>query len=361
MNLEKSLYLPALPADHRLNQLLSHTFHREGRFLPLESASSLESSLETQALGLGQEQPLEAEPIFLNAGFFALENVSLFQSWKHSQQISFLQSASQQVLEESYFIEKIGITYAHLLFQHAESIEEQILYSLIGAEEAAHFYFLCPYLPPQDPQSFSRHPFLCLLQEILKTGDKYSLIFMIQVILEGWGLHHYQRLAQASSSPLLRSVFQKILHDEVKHHKSGMLYIRSHLASPSQKEYVFATLLQLLQKVQCGPQALVSLLEKATGGLTFSQRLLLFEELEHKGGTARKLQILRNLIQQSTLREFLERLEQEKAFEAFAPSICAHQAGGQGGGGRTLKGFYRFQIKNSTQERRRSCVFFMRC
>ena len=51
-----------------------------------------------------------------------------------------------------------------------------------------------------------------MLASLIEEGDRESLVFIIQVILEGWGLTHYRSLAQGCQSEdfteVLKALFE---------------------------------------------------------------------------------------------------------------------------------------------------------
>ena len=73
-----------------------------------------------------------------------------------------------------------------------------MLYSLFAADEAAHFHWIRAYAPAAAIADGPGNPFLRLLDELLRTEDAPTLCYLVQVVLEGWGIHHYHALAKAS-------------------------------------------------------------------------------------------------------------------------------------------------------------------
>ena len=138
------------------------------------------------------------------------------------QQKGVLQLCNRSLLNEAYFIEKSGLAYSAKMVLMAESTDKAQLYALIGADEAKHLAWIEPYLDSEEKQ-LPRGHFLLFLSKMIEEFSPELLVYLVQIILEGWGLDHYNRLSKNCREPKLAKVFLSILKDEALHHKSGNL------------------------------------------------------------------------------------------------------------------------------------------
>jgi hypothetical protein len=106
------------------------------------------------------------------------------------------------LLQEALHIETMGVAFAARMALLATTVEERMLYGFFAAEEATHlagvsrFASRCP----------AEGPFLAMLDELIAEGDRATLVLVVQVVLEGWGLDHYRGLARACRGPALAGV-----------------------------------------------------------------------------------------------------------------------------------------------------------
>lgn len=266
------LGLPSLTPDHKLNRLL--------------------------ASALGQKaipRPIDIDIPLWNAECFQLSDCSFFNASTAIEQHQILHFAGQALLAESYAIEKAGVGYMAKMTLLAETTEERMLYSLFSADETTHLAQLTPFV--RDPQVLGNEdPFLRLLEALLETGDRTALIFVIQVVLEGWGLSHYRRLSRHCQYPELGALFRSFLKTESQHHGAGILLFDTEMLCARSRGLIVDTLAAFLQMVQVGPQRLVEAIAQVKGGLTRAQRICLFTELDTEAQSREKLNLLRSLI-----------------------------------------------------------------
>ncbi|WP_198920773.1 hypothetical protein, partial [Anaplasma marginale] len=83
---------------------------------------------------------------YWDAGYFNLENATLFKNATKKQQKDILKLASGGLLEEAYFIEKAGMGYMAKMVMLSETTEERMLYSLFCADETTHLAKIMPFL-----------------------------------------------------------------------------------------------------------------------------------------------------------------------------------------------------------------------
>lgn len=267
------LDMPALPEDHRLRSVLGPLLRR--RF-EASSGSNLQSRL------------------FWDASFFSLPKSRLYRDASVEQQRAILADCNHQILEEAYSIEKAGMAYAAKMSLLADSLEERMIYSLFAADEATHFHGIQLFLGREVNEQ--EQPFLSFLSQFIDRGEKSTLLFTIQVILEGWGLSHYRKLAESCQCAELQSFLQLILRDEASHHGSGLILSEEKAWSKETARDVAETLTVFLNMVRCGPLGVLGAFERVLGGLSSQQKIELLRDLESESQSMQRLDLLKGLM-----------------------------------------------------------------
>ncbi|MBD1862556.1 MULTISPECIES: ferritin-like domain-containing protein [Trichocoleus] len=305
--------LPLLDEGDKLNRILASTL---GNQLPTATQLSYSYQSISQL-----PQP------YWDATHFGLERVAIFQDASSTEQQAIAQIASQGLLLEAYFVEKAGMGYMAKMLLLAETLEERMLYSLFAAEEATHLAQIRGFFAPQDEgeekeSTSTDDPFLRFLSDLLETEDKAILLFIIQVVLEGWGLSHYRSLAKGCSHLELGQLFEQFLQAEARHHGSGlMLFNQISLSKPSQSAIVEALIL-FLRMVQVGPQRVLSAIAQVKGDLSRLQQIQVLQELETEIQSGARLSYLRSLMQKTTAHAIVQELEERGSFKPFPAEKC---------------------------------------
>jgi hypothetical protein len=259
---------------------------------------------------------------YWDANFFGLDRSSAFGRASEESRRAVLSAAGRGLLEEAYFIEKAGLAFTAKMCLLAESTEERMLYSLFSADEAEHFAAISRFVEgTPDP---SGHPFLSLLSSVIENGDRDSLVFLIQIVLEGWGLTHYRAMSGACLDPALSAALQGVLKDEARHHGSGLVLIDAGGGlQASSREYVTSALVRFLSMVRAGPQGVVFAVESVLGGSTRRQRIKLLEELDTAAHAHQRLELLRGLMVRAGAGDIVADLEGEGMFAPLPPEALA--------------------------------------
>ncbi|WP_427158478.1 ferritin-like domain-containing protein [Aliinostoc sp. HNIBRCY26] len=291
------LDLPHIDSDNRLRRILTAT-------LPNQSENSA-----------------HPQDNYWDREFFNLHQVQIFQQASESEQLAILQILNQGLLTESYFIEKAGVGYMAKMVMLAETVEERMLYAMFTADEATHLKQISHFLP-ENQQNHYQNPFLQLLAEVVESADKTVLLFVLQVVLEGWGLSHYRRLAKSCQHPALAELFTSFLDAESRHHSTGStLFSQTPLTTHSQ-----TTILEILTKfllmVQIGPQSILSAIAQIKGHLSRSQKIHILEQVDTQTHSNTRLQILRSLMQKTTADVIVQTLETQGSFTPLPPHQC---------------------------------------
>lgn len=274
----------------------------------------------TSRLGNKTLSPEPTNYQYWNCDRFGLEKVKVFHDANEDEQAAILKLANCGLLEEAYFIEKAGVGYMAKMVLLAETTEERMLYALFSSDEATHLAQLSCFLSTQEPV-WTNDPFLRLLAELIESGDKTVLLFVIQVVLEGWGLSHYKSLASDCQDQQLGRIFQGFLQDEARHHGTGLTLFSQIPVSVSSRATIVETLAIFLQMVQAGPQRLVAAIETVKGHLSRQQKMRIFEELDTQTHSGTRLNLLRSLMWGAGGR-IVQELEERGAFQPFPAEKC---------------------------------------
>jgi tRNA isopentenyl-2-thiomethyl-A-37 hydroxylase MiaE len=293
--------LPSWPAQEQLQRLLATTLQQRGG----ESINPVSHN-------------------YWNAQFFGLDRVKIFQDSSPTEQAAILHIANFSAIAESYWIEKAGMGYMAKMVLLAETTEERMLYSLFAADEATHFAQIKQCWPAADLDKLNcSDPFLHFLADLVETADQQVILFVIQVVLEGWGLHHYRSLANNAQEPAIANMFQKFLQDESRHHGSGVLLFNQLALTKDSYQSIVEALAKFLGMVQVGPQGMVGAIDRVKGHLSRAQKIQILTEIDTETHSGSRLQILQSLMQQSpSAASMIQALVEQNAFEPLPPARC---------------------------------------
>jgi hypothetical protein len=253
---------------------------------------------------------------------FGLDRVALFNQASPNEKVEITRTCIQSLMTEAYFIEKAGLCFNAKMVLLSETTEERVLYSLFGAEEATHFRQIEGFMP-KGTALRPENPFIHLLIETIEGGGKSSLTYLIQVVLEGWGLAHYQSMAHGCKNASLSQALHNILKDEALHHGSGVALLDRQSIPKTDKEFITEMLFRLLHMVQIGPQAVASAICQTKGHLSRAQRIKIFQELCVEEESGKRLAHLRSLMSNHNSIAILESLDKNGLFRPYRPEECA--------------------------------------
>ena len=253
--------------------------------------------------------------------FFELEKSSYFIE-AHAEVKEDIQTrCSIDVLSEAFFIEESGMAFASKMALMSETRQERMLYNLFAADEATHFHWvnaaLGEHASRMTPNQFHR-----LLESIIRDGQRESLVFIVQVILEGWGLHHYRSLHRHCEHEGFGEVLERILRDEARHHGSGIVLCRERGLPERARSEVIETMRAFLEMVRYGPQAVLTALDEGLGGLSREQKLKTLQELECEKHSSVRLEHLRSLMLQEGFESVVAELDDNNAFIPYSAEAC---------------------------------------
>jgi len=293
------------PSTLSLQQVLAQALDKTQNLSEARITQILAHKLPAQpeALDFASVWPLAA---------YSLERASQVQAASPEAQQRLLARLARGRFVEAYQIEKAGMSFAAKMSLLAESIAEQKLYSLFASEEAQHFHFIQGVLGDDLPND--KDPFITLLHELITHAPRRPLQFMIQVVLEGWGIEHYTLMMKACQHPGVRPALQRILQDEASHHSSGVALFAEADLSPAEATYTLEMMQHFLQLVSIGPVSVLQAVHEELGGLSQAQQAVFWDETQAKSETRHKLDLLQNLMHKAQAHKLLARLQAQDAF-----------------------------------------------
>lgn len=255
------------------------------------------------------------------ADYFGLDKVKIFRDSSGEEQEKILQLCTRSLLEEAYFIEKAGVGYMAKMVMLAQTTEERMLYGLFASDEATHLAQISRFIKP-DYIGGEERAFLRLLSRVVENEDKSVLLFVIQVVLEGWGLSHYRNLAKGCKNAEVAQMFRGFLQEEAHHHGTGVMLFDRQWLSPSSRDAIAEILALFLRMIQVGPQGVVSAIARVKGHVSPPQKVRILTELDTETQSGTRLKLLRSLMQGKTASPIVRRLDAQGTFEPFSPEEC---------------------------------------
>jgi len=255
------------------------------------------------------------------AGTFHLDRVPAFRQASARTKDEVLAACAHNLLAEAWCIEQRGITYCSAMTKQAESNAEYELFARIGADESQHAAWLAPWMlrsPETDP--FSR-----FIDGLLEAGTPQPLSFLLQVVLEGFGITHYQSLAAGCRDAALAQTLRRLSLDEALHHAGGLLVFEPNRLTTAERRFVADGTYAFLQMIRIGPQAVVSALAQQVGTSAVGQLAGVFTALDSQATGAAKLARLRKLIALPGMSWLAAQLDAAGAFTPCTPTQCARQ------------------------------------
>lgn len=292
------LDLPHIDREDKINRILSAALDKRGE--------SISTNIET---------PLN----YWNQEYFNLHKVKIFQESTAREKSLILQLCNLEILQEAYFIEKAGVGYMGKMILLSETTEERMLYGLFAGDEVNHLSKISGFLPV--PKT-SNSQFLTLLEEVVETDDKTVLLFVLQVVLEGWGLTHYRRIAKYCQNMRLRSILNSFLQDESRHHATGVTLFEKISLTKYSQETITEILAMFLQMVQVGPQSVVKAIEQVKGSLSREEKTKIFEQLDTENHSGIRLKTLQSLMHLPNATSVIDSLENKGYFQPLKASLC---------------------------------------
>ncbi len=232
-------------------------------------------------------------PYFWGPEFFCLDKSKIYQNMDSRDQSLVLSKLSDSLLHEAYFVEKAGIAFALKMATLSETIQERQLYSHFAHEESNHLSMVERFL--LNPPLLKDSQFLSLLTDLIESGDKQCLTYFIQIILEGFGLHHYQNLKSGCIEPSLIDTINLILKDEALHYRSGIALFDPNTLTDAQRLWIGTATLRMRDYFALGPIRVINAILEVTGKIHQNDYNQLLLDINAKEQTKNSLDLLDSL------------------------------------------------------------------
>lgn len=255
-----------------------------------------------------------------SAEFLGLRRVGQFAKAPGATQEAVLAGCAAALLDESWMIERSGIVFCAKMVLLAESSEEKRLFALIGADEATHSAWLEPWITRSGQES---DPFNRFITGLVEAGSAQPLAYLLQVVLEGFGIVHYSGLASECRDVALASSLAAMAQDEALHHAAGLAAFRAERLSAAEKSFLSEGAHVFLQMIRSGPQAVVAALDRSAGLGSAADAARVFGELDAEQVGATKLARLRRLMAQPGMEWLVDELDGKGVFVPCTASQCA--------------------------------------
>lgn len=263
--------------------------------------------------------PDGAHPLWA-AEVFGLDRSAAFASAGDATRNAVLARCAGAMLEESWRVECSGIAFCARMTLASEVLAERQMYALIGADESAHCAWLQPWC---DPREDAADAFTAFLDDCVGSGTPQPLAYLLQVVLEGFGVVHYARLARTCRDAGLAATFARMAEDEALHYAGGLAAFRADRLSGAEQRFLVDAAYTFLQMIRCGPQAVARALDREAGLDGPGQLIATFSALDADGATMAKLARMRSLMAQPGMDWLLERLDSLHAFTPCSASEAA--------------------------------------
>ncbi len=302
ISIVNSLYLPHEGTNTLLDKTIKGSLRRKGR--------------------LGESLDYDEQQLAWPANLFTLHQSTLYQSLSLDLQQCIAKTCNDFVLTESYFIEKAGLAYCAKMITLGETTEIRQMYGLIASDEAVHLSWLAPYLT-HDQRVTPQGKFIQHISNMIEACDVNTLYFLIQTVLEGWGITYYKTLGKTCQWNSLQRTLLDIVKDEAIHHNTGVALFDPARLTQQGHAFIHDGMKRYADILRSGAHNIVACCEQHLGALSLPELTELFRALEAEQSSAIKLRILKSLMQQPVTASALATLVEQGYFTPYSPSECA--------------------------------------
>lgn len=263
---------------------------------------------------LFENKKVQASGVLWTEESFRLEKFTPFTAANKEIKEKILFDLSMMRFKEAYSIEKAGMSFTAKMSLLAESQNEQKLYSIFSKEEATHFHYIQAVLSEYNKEAeveSSKDPFIKLLNEIIISGQRRPLLFIIQVILEGWGIDHYSFMERTCLDQGIKKQLRSIIQDEAAHHACGVSLFDENDLSEAERSYIIEMMSEFLKMLSSGPLGMLNILEENLGEF---ERSAFFHACDAEEESRRKSDFIKSLMLKSKAVSIFRELESYKLF-----------------------------------------------
>ena len=244
------------------------------------------------------------------AAFFGLDRTDFWAAADADTHEAVVRTCAAGLLVEALGIERTAMDYcASRILTTDDPVEKQV-YAFTAADEARHYHWLAalagPTLTAAEPDAFTH-----FLRRLVEGGSALALSYLLQIILEGWGIHHYQQLEAHAQDARLAAVMAGIARDEALHYAAGVAHFDAAHLGPADRAFIREALVALCTLLACGPLSVLGVVERAAGGFDAQQRRATFDALQDRPAIQQRLNLLARYIGQAGMEQELAMLESQ--------------------------------------------------
>ncbi len=244
---------------------------------------------------------------------YQLLQSAIFRDLNVNEQLKVYEYLSKQNLSLSWYIERSGHNYGAKMILLSETQEEKSLYALFAAEEAIHQREFENFMDFTPNPEVNWHPLLDPLSKAISEADKQTCLFVIQVLLEGFGMSFYEGLKQTCKIPEMKEVYQRIIADEARHHGSGIVLSEEMKPSNEVKDQVFEYSREFINALKAADWIKNAVHE--TRPLSTKEGKSLYEDIAYLDRMNSRLDKLKMMLMKVDNWDLVKRLEKDQIFE----------------------------------------------
>lgn len=258
--------------------------------------------------------------VIWDQNFFNFKDATAWKNLSETDQKEILISLGQKILQEAYFIESAGMSYAGRMNLTAKTKEERAFFCFVAEEEAKHLRMV-ETLAVFSTSLDTIPSFALLIGEIIQEAKKPSHLLLIQILLEGWGLNYYKSLAKSALDENVANTFKAILKDEIRHHSAGVILFNSHKAqtpmTPEEVTEFISYLERIAFMVKIGPYSACEEVFRRQQGCSIEELKKFLNETDAVSITAGKMELLGQLLGKSLPDNVLQEIKNRKILAAM--------------------------------------------
>ncbi len=232
---------------------------------------------------------------FWSAERYGLHLSKRFQSLDQELKNKILRRLTELNLSLSYFIEKSGHNYGAKMILLSDNQDEKSLYALFAADEAIHQREFMNHMWFIPEKKTHWHPMLDMLGEAIMEGERNTLIYVVQVLLEGFGMSFYSGLAESCEFHPMKNVYHRILLDEARHHGSGVTMAQHYPVNQMEKDQIFEYTKSFIISLQSA-NWITETLEQNSGELSIDEKNAFLENIKYEQTLAARRVKLKDML-----------------------------------------------------------------
>lgn len=242
---------------------------------------------------------------------YGLDKAKSFLALDSEQKNRILRHLSELNLSLSYFIEKSGHNYGAKMILLAKNQDEKSLYSLFAAEEAIHQKEFINHMWFTPNKDLHWHPMLDVLGEVMREGERNTLIYVVQVLLEGFGMSFYSGLGDTCEFSPMKNVYSRILQDEARHHGSGVILANYYEVNQVEKEQIFEYTKKFIHALQSASWFTKSM-ERETGPMSSLEKKTFLDNILYEETLLARRKRLKDMLSKVDSWGLVAMLEKDK-------------------------------------------------